>query len=295
MVLLALRFAGGFAGGGTVPSGMAMLGDRYTGKTRQIAIGRFVGAGLFGQIFSASLAGVIAVTLGWRNTFLLAGAVAACAAVAATLYLREPPGTPKRSFTLAGAIDGYRMVFSNPRAYVCFATVCAEGIALWGVTPYVAELLIRSGTGTTREAGLIIGGIGVGGLLFTLILPTLLRLLGRTAMMATGGILGTAGLIGLILDFDWITIAALFCLSGFGYMMLHNSIQNESVELAPTARSSAYSMHAFFFFTGQSLGPVIFGIGLTHAGPEAALYLCAAIFAITGIAAGSMFAALDRA
>ncbi len=293
-VLLVLRFVGGFAGGGTVPSGMALLGDRYSGKDRQVAIGRFVGAGLFGQIFSASMAGVVAVWLGWRNTFLLAGVVAIVAALAATFYLREAPDAPRRTFSLAGAIDGYRMVFANPRAYVCFATVCAEGIALWGVMPFVAELLISSGSGTTREAGFVIGGIGVGGLAFTILLPMLLRIIGRTVMMGVGGVLGTAGLIGLVLDLDWAMVAGLFCVSGFGYMMLHNSIQNESVELAPMARSSSYSMHAFFFFTGQSLGPVLFGLVYGFAGAETALYLCAALFAITGVIAGAMLAVLDK-
>ena len=293
-MLLVLRFIGGFAGGGTVPSGMALIGDRFSGEARQIAIGRFVGAGLFGQIFSASMAGVLAVTLGWRNTFFLAGTAVLCAAVAATLYLRETPGTPKRSFSFKGAVDGYRMVFANPKAYVCFATVCAEGIALWGVTPYIADLLIQSGVGTTREAGFVIGGIGVGGVAFTLVLPTLLRLLGRTMMMGVGGLIGTAGLVGLILGLDWVSIALLFVVSGFGYMMLHNSIQNESVELAPLARSSSYSMHAFFFFTGQSLGPVIFGFLLSHTNAATALYICAALFVLTGVTAAAAFAFIEK-
>ncbi|MGE0627017.1 MAG: hypothetical protein AB7O43_04280, partial [Hyphomicrobiaceae bacterium] len=185
-------------------------------------------------------------------------------------------------------------VFATPRAYVRFGTVLAEGIALWGTTPFIADLQLRAGTGATREAGFVIGGIGIGGIAYTLFMPVLLRSMNRTAIMGIGGVLGTAGLVALALELDSLIAAAMFCVSGFGYMMLHNSIQNESVELAPTARSSAYSMHAFFFFTGQTLGPVLFGLLLGHWGPVTALCVGALIFVLAGLIGGLMFARLDR-
>ena len=291
-VLLALRFIGGIGGGGTIPSGMALIGDRFQGAARQLALGRFVGAGLAGQIFSGAIAGVIAETLGWRAVLVLAGCVTLTAAIAASITLREPPERIERRFSLAQAIAGYQLVFANPKAYICFGTVLAEGIALWGVTPYVADLMMKAGTGGAREAGFAIGAIGIGGLAYTLALPILLRRMGRTVMMALGGLFGAAGLLGLAAAFDARTVAALFALSGFGYMMLHNSIQNESVELAPAARSSAYSMHAFFFFTGQSLGPIVLGLLLSYAGPAVSLAIAGAMFAATGLVSGLLFARL---
>ena len=45
--------------------------------------------------------------------------------------------------------------------------------------------------------------------------------------------------------------------------MLHNSLQTKATELAPTARGSAIALHAFFFFLGQAIGPVIFGLELS--------------------------------
>lgn len=291
-LLMLLRFAGGVGGGGTVPSGMALIGDRFAGTARQIAIGRFVAAGMMGQIVSASIAGVLAEAYGWRVTMLLAGVIALVAAIVATLTLREPPGRPERRFSVAEAVRGYRLVFANPKAYLCFGTVTAEGIALWGVTPFIADILIRAGTGATREAGFAIGAIGIGGLACTFALPLLLRILGRTMMMATGGVLGATGLLALSMELNSIAVIAAFAVTGVGYMMLHNSIQNESVELAPSARSSSYSMHAFFFFTGQSLGPVIVGLLLATFGTGTAMAVCAALFAMTGIVVGLLFARL---
>ncbi len=293
-LLMALRFLGGIGGGGTIPSGMALIGDRYQGPARQLAIGRFVGAGLAGQIFGGSIAGVMAEALGWRATLLAAGVVGLAAAVAASLTLREAADRAERRFSFAEAIAGYRLVFANPRAVLCFGTVMAEGIALWGVTPFVADLLMRAGTGATKEAGFAIGAIGLGGLAYTIALPLLLRALGRSLMMALGGCLGAAGLVALALGLPAPWVIGAFAVSGFGYMMLHNSIQNESVELAPTARSSSYSMHAFFFFTGQSLGPIVVGLGLTLVGPASTLSACGALFALTGIVVSILFARLDR-
>lgn len=294
-LLLLLRFLGGIGGGGTIPSGMALLGDRYSGPQRQIAIGRFVGAGLAGQIAGGSMAGLLAETLGWRGTMLLAGGIVLCAAIAATATLREAPDRAERRFSLSAAIGGYRLVFANPRAYLCFTAVLGEGIALWGVTPYVADIMMRSGTGGTREAGFAVGAIGIGGLAFTVALPWMLRVLGRSVMMAAGGVLGATGLLALAAALPGWGVGAAFAVSGFGYMMLHNAIQNESVELAPSARSSSYSMHAFFFFTGQSLGPIIVGLLLSHAGTAMAMSACAALFVTTGIVVAVLFARLDRA
>jgi predicted MFS family arabinose efflux permease len=294
-LLMATRFIGGIGGGGTTPSGMALIADRYEGPARQIALSRFVAAGLAGQIFGGSIAGIVAETLGWRTTLMLAGAVALAAALAATIAVREPPGRVDKQFSVAEAIRGYRLVFANPRAYLCFGTVCAEGIALWGVTPFVADLMIRSGAGAAKEAGFAVGAIGVGGLVGALVLPLLLRWLGRHGLMAIGGVLGATGLVALALGLSAPWVVAGFAVTGLGYMMLHNSIQTESVELAPTARSSAYSMHAFFFFTGMSLGPIVVGLLLAWIGTFAAMTTCAALFAITGIVVAILFARLDRA
>ena len=113
-VLLALRFLGGIAGGGTVPSGMALIGDRFAGPARQLALGRYVGSGLFGQILSASLAGFIAVMIGWRATLLLGGILALAVAIAASVYLHEKPDRERRRFSIGEAVRGYRLVFANP-------------------------------------------------------------------------------------------------------------------------------------------------------------------------------------
>src|SRR6476620_4802665 len=88
--MLGMRFIGGLAGGGTMPVAMALIGDKFPPEKRQVAIARFLAVTLIGQIFASTLAGMLAVTIGWRGFFLLGAVVTLTAAIGATWKLQEP-------------------------------------------------------------------------------------------------------------------------------------------------------------------------------------------------------------
>ncbi len=265
---LSIRLVGGVAAGGIMPVTMALMGDRYPPAVRQLAIGRFLTAGLTGMVFGASVAGIMAVTIGWRSFIVLAMGFSLVAAIGATFFLKLPP-PPKSNhphIRLSDAIGGYSRIFSNPKALLCFGTVFTEGLTLYGATPYIGNLLETAGQGTAREAGFVLGAIGVGGICYSLTLYWTIRLLKRTSMMTLGAILLVSGLVALALSAPWQVLVGAFVVSGFGFMLLHNSIQAEVAELAPQNRASAFSMHSFSFFLGQAFGPIICGFGLAHFG-----------------------------
>jgi hypothetical protein len=58
--------------------------------------------------------------------------------------------------------------------------------------------------------------------------------------------------------------------------MIHSAIQNRLTEVSPQARGSAVALHAFGFFLGQSLGPVLLGRDWVLAGPTPTLLAAAA-------------------
>src|SRR4051812_30317907 len=64
---------------------------------------------------------------------------------------------------------------------------------------------------------------------------------------------------------------------GFGFFLLHNSVQTEVTELAPSARASSFSLHAFSFFMGQALGPMVYGLTLPFIGATASCVFGAAV------------------
>ena len=287
-ILLGFRLLGGIAAGGIMPVAMATLGDKYPPHLRQLAIGRFLTAGLTGMILGASLAGIMAMSLGWRSFLYVTAGVALAAATGATLLLHEN-ARPTGHIRLSDAATSYGSVFSNPKSWLCFGTVFLEALALYGCTPFIGELIEANGLGTAREAGFVLAGVGIGGLTYSITLHITQRLFRRPQMMAIGGCLASVGLLGMALALPWPLMCLCFTVTGFGFMMLHNSVQAEVAELAPSARASAFSMHSCSFFLGQAIGPIIFGFGLHHVG-RGWLVLNMALLAATGLVASQLFA-----
>ncbi len=75
---------------------------------------------------------------------------------------------------------------------------------------------------------------------------------------------------------------------GFGFFLLHNSVQTEVTELAPSARASAFSLHAFSFFMGQALGPIVYGTTFPALGATISLLAGSTILGATGLLAAKL-------
>jgi predicted MFS family arabinose efflux permease len=88
-VLFISRILGGVAAGGIMPVCMAPIGDSFPRAVRQVALSRYVGATLVGQLVGASAGGMIAEWIGWRGVLGCAAALALVAAVTAFLMLPQ--------------------------------------------------------------------------------------------------------------------------------------------------------------------------------------------------------------
>ena len=287
-VLFITRVLGGIAAGGIMPVCMAMIGDSFPLAVRQVAMSRYIGATLIGQIVGVSVGGMIAEWIGWRGVFGCAAVLTALAAGAAMILLPKPNGQRAAPPSMAQAVDRYRMVLSNPRSFVCFSIVFLEGLAIYGIMPFIGELLRSRGAGGLREAGFVIGGLGIGGLLYAFVVPLILRFAKRPAMMAAGSSIAAVALATIGLDVSWATQMASMVGLGFGFFLLHNSVQTEVTELAPSARASAFSLHAFSFFMGQAIGPIAYGAALPMFEATASCAGGAVILAVTGVAASKL-------
>lgn len=293
--LLALRLLSGAAAGGVIPLALAAIGDRVGIEGRQVAISRFLAAVILGQLAGASLSGALALVIGWRGVFLLATGLALVAALAVTLGARRQSEAAKR-FDAGLALARYRMLIGMARARALFAFVLVESAAIFGLFPFVSVLLERRDAGGPAEAGLVIGGFAVGGLVYALLLVRLLvRFLGTTRMVATGGLLCAASIATLVFVVDWRATALAFTVLGFGFYMMHNSFQTQVTELTAEARGSATALHACFFFLGAALGPALVGGGLATIGEGATLFACAAVCAVLGPVAATILARTDPA
>jgi predicted MFS family arabinose efflux permease len=271
-----------------MPVCMALIGDSFPLAVRQIALSRYIGATLVGQLVGASVGGILAEWIGWRGVLGCAAALAVIAAGTAISMLPRAGSQGSAQFSLKDALARYRLVLSNPRSFVCFGVVFLEGLAIYGIMPFIGELLRSRDAGGLRKAGFVIGGLGMGGLLYALVVPVILRFASRPAMMAVGGFVAAAGLGGVGLEFPWATQMAFMMVLGFGFFLLHNSVQTEVTELAPSARASSFSLHSFSFFLGQALGPMVYGVALPMAGATISLAGGAAVLAATGLLASML-------
>mgnify|MGYP001178213046 CR=1 FL=1 len=283
-VLFTARVLTGFASGGIVPLCFATVGDRFEMKDRQVALSRILTAILTGQLTGAIGAGLIASSTSWRVVLAITAVASLVALAFAWRGLQPLPGAKRTPFTLERVITNYGRVFANPKAVVCYGAVFVEGMAIFGILPYLAAMLEAKGAGSIREAGFVISGMAIGGILYTLAVGAMLRRMSFLNLIRWGGVLCAVGLVGMALLDGWPAKLAVFIAVGFGFYMIHNSIQTQVTELVPEARGAAVALHAFCFFMGQAMGPVLYGLGLASVGAATTISVSAGIMLLLGLA-----------
>jgi predicted MFS family arabinose efflux permease len=288
--LMVLRALTGAAAGGIMPLTLAAVGDAVPLKERQVALSRLLVFAIGGQIGGGALAGLLAPWLGWRGVLGLCGGIALLASAVLLLVPFGGPTEPRGRFEPVRALGRYRAILGLPAARLLFAAVLVEGVLVFGTFPYFAPILqasgLASGSGATFEAGLAVAAFGCGGFVYAALVRPVLGRIGQSRMVMLGGAM--AGLA--LLTFGLAPAAAIFIAAGLllgtGFYMVHNSIQTRVTEVAPEARGSAVAMHAFHFYVGQSLGPVLVGLAIGGFGAPVALALAAAGILALGIRLG---------
>lgn len=292
--LFAIRVFAGIAAGGIIPLAFAMVGDRFDFENRQWALSRILTAIIAGQVTGALGSGLVASAFGWRASMMVAAVLSALALIVTLLQLRPRTDVDRPPFRLNRLFSGYEQVFRNPKTIVCFAAVFMEGIIVWGVVPYVAVLLEQRGEGGLREAGFVLTGFAIGGFTYIALVRMMLTYFGQLNLIRFGALISASGFAAMSLHVSWPVEMLVFSVIGIGFYMIHNSLQTQATELAPDARGSAVAAHAFFFFIGQGVGPILYGIGLTTIGARDTLLIAACFMAVTGILTASGLKARSR-
>jgi predicted MFS family arabinose efflux permease len=283
-LLVVMRIVAGLVAGGVFPIALALIGDLVPINQRQVAIGRLLAVGLTGNLVGASIAGVIGDVFGWRGVFAILGAFGFIVAIVAFFAFRGVATPAAAPFNRAAVLANFRSIFADPRAKVCFTSVFFEAVFIHGLFPYVALLLLAIGETRASVAGLLIATFAVGGVLYSLSVPALLARVREQHLMIAGGTLAAAGLVLIALRFPWVWQIAIYAMFGFGFYLLHGCIQVHVTELSQTARGAAASLHSSSFYLGQAVGPVIYGYGFAHGGPEPSIFVGAAVVMTVGIA-----------
>ena len=282
-LLFATRVLAGIGAGGVFPIALGLTSDLVGPEKRQVAIGRTLAGSMTGNLLGASLSGLIGDLLGWRGVLAVLGSLAVVASVAVAIGFRESAlARAPAKIDLSALRHGYRTIFSNPNARVCYTAVFIEGCCVLGLFPYVASFLFELGVTSLSIGGLVIAGFAVGGLFYTLSVSRFLPRLGVNGMMVSGAVLMGLQLAVIAFGPPWQLQAVNFILMGWGFYMIHGSLQVFASELSVEARATALSLHSFFFFMGQTVGPIAYGFGIQNVGKMPTLLASAVIIVALG-------------
>lgn len=279
-MLVVSRVIAGVACGGIVPNAMAMIGDLVKVELRQVALARFLGSALMGNVLGAVIAGAVADHFNWRVALAVLLTLLLGSAVTSLFVLRDRIRDGGHGFNLGAAKDGYVAIFSNPNAKICFGAVFVEGALIFGIFPYVAPLFTDN---RLTEAGLVIAGFPLGGVAYSLILPWLMTRLTRPQMIVGGMCVVASQLLLLSFVPPWPVQSLAFLVLGIGFYQLHALIQLAVTELAPAARGTAMALHSAFYFLGMGAGPIFYGFGFLKFGSTPTLALSAVLIVLLGL------------
>ncbi|MEA2921521.1 MAG: hypothetical protein QOF07_1484 [Bradyrhizobium sp.] len=283
-LLFATRILAGIGSGGVFPVALGLTSDLVGPQKRQVAIGRTLAGAMTGNLLGASASGIIGDFLGWRGVLAVLGGLVVLASVAVAAGFRGAALARAPKTNLSALRHGYRTIFTNPNARICFTAVFIEGCCVLGLFPYVAAFLFELGETSLLIAGIVIAGFAVGGLFYTLTVSRFLPRLGVNGMMMTGASLVALQLAVVAFGPGWKIQALSMLLMGWGFYMIHGCLQVFASELSAEARATALSLHSFFFFMGQTVGPIAYGFGILHVGKIPTLLASAVVMVALGIA-----------
>jgi predicted MFS family arabinose efflux permease len=285
-LLFVTRILAGIGSGGVFPVALGLTSDLVGPEKRQLAIGRTLAGSMTGNLLGASASGLIGDLLGWRGVLAVLGTLVLVAAIAVAAGFRGAALTRPPKTNLSALKHGYRTIFSNPNARVCYSAVFIEGCCVLGLFPFIASFLFALGETSLSIAGIVIAGFAIGGLFYTMTVSRLLPAIGVRGMMIAGATLVGSQLIVTSFGFGWKTQALCMLFMGWGFYMIHGCLQVFASELSVEARATALSLHSFFFFMGQTIGPIVYGFGIQHAGKTPTLVTAAAVIIALGFACG---------
>lgn len=271
------RFVAGAATAAAIPLSLAYIGDITSYEQRQPVLARYMTGTILGLLFGQVAGGVVMELAGWRAVFLVLGAAYALVTVLLAFELRSPrvvrrlsasPVRPGRILAQYLAIAMQR----HPRRVL--VAVFFEGFLLYGGVAYLGAFLRGTFAIDYGRIGVMLAGFGAGGLLYILISRPVIRRLGESGMVRTGGVCVLAGFALMTALPAWQYAGPANVLLGFGFFLVHNTLQANATQMAPDARGSAVSLFAFFLFMGQASGIALLGLVLDRAGYVPVFLFC---------------------
>ena len=250
-LLLLGRALAGATAAAIIPQCMAWIGDTVAYEERQETLARFLLGTVFGTVAGQALSGVFADYWTWRASFWLLAILFAGSGVILWLTKLDKPAAGAGRVSFSSSLRG---VMSVPWARLVLWVVLAEGALVFGALAYTPAYLIERFGVSPAVAGTSAAVFGLGGMVFLATAKRLLARLGEHGLALTGGLSLAGAFLVLLATPDWRAAPPAALLAGFGFYMLHNTLQTHATQMVPAMRGAAVAMFASALFFGQALG-----------------------------------------
>jgi len=260
-MLLLARVMVAMGAAAVIPLSMAWVGDTVAYELRQETLARIGLGTTMGLVSGLLVGGVVTDALGWRWAFVLTTML--FAVVGTLLFvdwrrqLAVGPAAVKATAPRAPYLRQVGVILGGRWSRLVLTVIFIEGIMGFGVLAIWASHLHAVHGLSLTLSGAVVALFGLGGMGYMALARHLIRRFGERGLALLGGAVAGMGAIVLGVTPWWQLAIPASLISGFGFFMLHNTLQTNGTQLAPTARGTAMSMFSAVLFLGQSVGVLL--------------------------------------
>ena len=278
-MLVFMRALMGAAASGIIPLTLAWIGDQVAYDRRQETLARLMGATVSGMMVGLWFGGFAAENLGWRTAFAVVSVLFTTAAVLLLSKLHSMPAPKPTAASASGLLASFGNTFKllgNTRVRQVLTVTVVEGALVFGAMAFIPTHLHVQFDMSVVFAGTVMMLYGVGGLIYSQLARRWLGWLGgERGLVRTGASFIVLGLLTLAWTHQPVLGMVGCFATGFGFYMMHNTLQTQATQMAPHARGTAVTLFACMLFFGQSAGVLVMALSVDHGWLPLAFSLCA--------------------
>ena len=258
-MLVVVRVMVALGAAAIIPLAMAWVGDMAHEAQLQETLAKVGLGSTLGIVGGQLLGGLLTDVLGWRWAF---GFMAVLFLVVGSLLFVNwraqqrvvAESTEDKRVLRPGFVAQALTIITGRWSRVVLIVAFMEGATGFGVLAVWASHLHDALGLSLTSAGAIVALFGLGGVAYMATARHLISRLGQPGLTKLGGTL--VGVAALVVAFTphWVLALPACLVGGFGFFMLHNTLQTNAAQMTPEARGTAVSLFAASLFLGQSVG-----------------------------------------
>ena len=284
--LILFRLLSGATAAALIPLSMAWIGDNVPYEKRQQVLAYFMSGQILGLISGQALGGFLADFAGWRSVFYFQVITYLIVGICLVMETKRSPDIDSRAVDSGEPAPFIRQIIAVIRIrwpQQILITVFAEGLFLFSAFAFIPSFLHHQFGLSLTTAGLSMGMFGVGGLCYTTFVRFFVGRFGEQGLALIGGGLLSLAFLMIIFASVWLWVLPAMWCAGIGYYMLHNTLQTNATQMAPSSRGTAVSLFASCFFTGQSIGVWLASMSIDRYGYYPVFCAAAIVLPIIGL------------